>query len=80
MPGTGALLKAVDDSTPESKNAQLCEAHFFIGLRKSKLGDKKQAAAHFQKSLETKSAGLSAYRGAQFQLQALAISDAKAQP
>ena len=55
---------------PKLKNAQLCEAYYFIGERRSQADDKKNATAFYQLVLTTKETQLSAYRGAQFALQA----------
>ena len=60
------VLGVIDSKDPQAKNAQLCEAHFFIGLKKSRDGDTAAAEKHFQESLNTKATHLSAYRGAQF--------------
>ena len=48
------------------KNAQLCEAYYFVAERRSQAGDKTNAAAFYQEVLKTKAVQLSAYRGAQF--------------
>ena len=48
------------------KNAQLCEAYYFVAERRSQAGDKANAAAFYQEVLKTKAVQLSAYRGAQF--------------
>jgi lipoprotein NlpI len=48
------------------KNAQLCEAYYFIAERRSQAGDKTNAAAFYAEVLKTKANQLSAYRGAQF--------------
>ncbi|MCH7688024.1 MAG: tetratricopeptide repeat protein [Planctomycetes bacterium] len=62
------LLKAVSTKPPEINAAQLCEAHYFIGLRKHRSGSAKIAQQHFQKAVQTKATYLSAYRGAQVAL------------
>ena len=54
---------------PKLKNAQLCEAYYFIGERRTQANDKTNAATFYQLVLNTKEAQLSAYRGAQFALQ-----------
>ena len=58
------LLKAVSAKPPEINAAQLCEAHYFIGLREHRSGSANSARMHFQKAVLTKATYLSAYRGA----------------
>jgi tetratricopeptide (TPR) repeat protein len=58
------LLKAVSKQPPEINAAQLCEAHYFIGLRKHRAGSAENARQHFQKAVQTKATYLPAYRGA----------------
>ena len=48
------------------KNAQLCEAYYFVAERRSQAGDKANATLFYQEVLKTKATQLSAYRGAQF--------------
>ncbi len=62
------LLKSVDKSDPLGADAELCEAHFYIGMSKKLAGDNQAAESHFQKALDTQATRLSAYRGAQFAL------------
>lgn len=63
------LVQAVDKATtPAMKNAQLCEAYYFIAERRAQAGDKANATAFYQQVLKTNAVDLSAYRGAQFQL------------
>ncbi len=65
------LVKAVDKATNATmKNAQLCEAYYFIAERRGQAGDKTNATAFYQQVLKTNAVDLSAYRGAQFQLRA----------
>lgn len=65
------LVKSIDKVTePRLKNAQLCEAYYFIAERRHQLGDKSNAAIFHQQALKTNAADLSAYRGAQFALRA----------
>jgi len=71
------LLAAVTTKDAGIRKAQLCEAHFFIGLRLRAEGKQQQAAGHFQKALDTKMRQLSAYRGAQFALKKIAVTDEK---
>lgn len=66
---TGAeLLKSVDMKNATTKTAQICEAHFFIGVREAAAGDTKSAQLNFQKSVSTKQSHLSAFQGAQLEL------------
>jgi lipoprotein NlpI len=62
-----AAEKGVDKETlAPLKNAQLCEAYYFIAERRSQAGDKANATAFYQQVLKTNLYELSAYRGAQF--------------
>jgi lipoprotein NlpI len=66
------LVKGVEKVTdPKLKNAQLCEAYYFIAERRLQAGDKSSAAAFYQQVLKTNAVDLSAYRGAQFAERAL---------
>lgn len=65
------LLDEVETSDEQVQNDQLCEAHFFIGLRKRAEGRMKESEEHFRKALETESGHLSAYRGAHIALKKL---------
>lgn len=60
-----AAAKAQD---PNLKNAQTCEAYYFIAELKQAKGDAAGASAAYQQALKTKAINLSAYRGAQFAL------------
>lgn len=65
------LVKAVEKAeNPTLKNAQLAEAYYFIAERRSQAGDKANARAFYEQVLKTNAVDLSAYRGAQFALQA----------
>jgi len=65
-----ALYDYVQKTTePKLKNAQLCEAYYFIAERRSQANDKTNAAAFYQQVISTKESQLSAFRGAQFALQ-----------
>jgi len=68
------LLAAVSIRDPAGAEAQLCEAHFYIGMQKKLAGDAKGAEEHFQKTLETRADRLSAYRGAQFELKKFGVA------
>ena len=68
------LVKAVEKATDVNlKNAQLCEAYYFIGERRLQAGDKTNAIVFYQQVLKTNAVQLSAYRGAQFALQAAGV-------
>ncbi|MBX3438958.1 MAG: tetratricopeptide repeat protein [Planctomycetaceae bacterium] len=61
------LLAAIDSQNTKLRDAQLCEAYYFIGLRlqKEKQGDPKR---YFQRAVESKATQLSAYRAAKLEL------------
>jgi tetratricopeptide (TPR) repeat protein len=50
------------------KNAQLCEAYFFIAERRNQAKDKANATAFYKQVIQTKASQLSAFRGAQYAL------------
>ena len=54
---------------PKMKNAQRCEAYFFIAERRYAANDKANATTFYKQVLQTKAAQLSAFRGAQYALQ-----------
>ncbi len=58
------LLSAVTNKQNESRNSQICEAHFFLGLIKADAADFKNAKMHFKEALKTNAFHLSAYQGA----------------
>ncbi|HUG94488.1 MAG TPA: tetratricopeptide repeat protein [Planctomycetaceae bacterium] len=62
------LLKAANVADSAARNAQLCEAHFFIGQQHALAGDEQAAADHFRQSVDTGARHLSAYRGAEYAL------------
>ena len=65
------LVKAVEKATNANlKNAQLCEAYYFIAERRAQAGDKANAMAFYQQVTKTNAVDLSAYRGAQFAIRA----------
>ncbi|MEX0703418.1 MAG: tetratricopeptide repeat protein [Planctomycetales bacterium] len=63
-----ALLDAARKSEERARADRECEAHYWIGRRLAAAGQQQQAQAEFQQALAMKSAHLSAYRGAQFEL------------
>ena len=70
-----ALMEAMVADNPQIRSAQLCEAHYFIGLRESAAGNSKEAATHFRQALETRAMHLSAYRGSQIALDRLQVAE-----
>ncbi|MCA9053968.1 MAG: tetratricopeptide repeat protein [Planctomycetaceae bacterium] len=60
------VFAAIDDSTPETKAMQECEANYFVGLRHASRNQPDQARQYFQKSLATGQRHLAAYRGAMY--------------
>ncbi len=68
------LLARTNSENQEDGQAQLCEAHFFIGERMLTSGDTQQAIAHFRKALETGVKHLSAYRGSEMALKHLNVA------
>ena len=62
----GFVAKTTD---AKLKNAQMCEAYYFIAERRFQAEDKAAATAFYQQVIQTKETQLSAYRGAQFALQ-----------
>jgi len=62
------LLATADKTEGPLRAAQLCEAAYFQAEKKAAAGDAAGAAALYQKTLDTKQAHLSAYRGAQYAL------------
>jgi tetratricopeptide (TPR) repeat protein len=66
------LLEATKTKGPTTEQAisdKTCEAHYFIGQRLGNMNKKDQAMQHYQQaSDQTLSQGLSAYRGAQYEL------------
>jgi len=69
------LIDAARSSNQTTQNAQLCEAHFFIGWRKTSAGMTGAAATHYQQALKTNAKQLSAYRGAQYALKKFDVAD-----
>lgn len=61
------LLQAANDSNPTFQTGKKCEAHFFIGSKKTSDGTA-DAAEHFRQSVATKSFTLAAYRASRFEL------------
>lgn len=64
------LLGAADVDNPTQRDAQLCEAYYFIGLRRQKDGQG-DPARYFRRAVESRSTQLSAYRAATIELSRL---------
>ncbi len=61
------LLASIDSQNRDLRDAQLCEAYYFIGLRLQKDGQG-DPARYFQRAVESRSTQLSAYRAAKIEL------------
>jgi lipoprotein NlpI len=68
------LIGSIVGDDERIKNAQRCEAHYFLGQKALKEGRSDAAAEHFKKSLAAETKDLSAYRGSQFALERLEIA------
>lgn len=66
-----ALLRAVDSKNAAAKKAQLCEAHYFIGLRKYDSEGATAAKVHFKKAVDSGQRQLSAFHAARLALHRL---------
>ena len=66
------LLTAAKSSDKRKERGQLCEAWFYIGMKKLMAGDKAGAEACFNKSLATDQKGSTEYHFARAELKALA--------
>jgi lipoprotein NlpI len=67
------LVNFVAKTTDEKmKNAQLCEAYYFIAERRNQAKDKTNATAFYKQVIQTKANQLSAFRGAQYALNSFA--------
>jgi lipoprotein NlpI len=62
------VINAADNKDENLKNAQLCEAFYFCGEKRTIAADAGGAAQYYQQAIATKQTHLSAYRGAQFAL------------
>ncbi len=63
-----ALLAQVDKEPQEFRKSLLCDAYYFIGLRKSNLGDAAGGQQAYSKSIATGEVRLSSYRGSELAL------------
>ncbi len=61
------LLASIDSQNTDLRDAQLCEAYYFIGLRLQKDGQG-DPARYFHRAVESRSTQLSAYRAATIEL------------
>ena len=68
---TADQLLAAISKDQNVRNAQMCEAYFFIGERLARAGDANQAQQQFQAAVQTKATNLSAFRGSQLALEGL---------
>lgn len=62
------LVNAADNKEETLKQAQLCEAFYFCGEKRTVAADAGGAAQYYQQAIATKQSHLSAYRGSQFAL------------
>lgn len=62
------LLKAADPKNADARKAQLCEAHYFIGLKQRLSGKEKEAATHFRQAVALNQRQLAAHQGARLEL------------
>jgi Tfp pilus assembly protein PilF len=60
------VFAAIDNSNPETKAMQECEANYFVGLRFASRNQPDQAQQYFEKALATKQRHLAAFRGAMY--------------
>lgn len=72
------LLETTESEDAMTAKSQACEAHFFIGQKKTIEGDQQEAIAHFRKSLETEITHLSAYRGSEMALKRQGVANSPA--
>jgi hypothetical protein len=66
------VLSAISGRDADHEDAQRCEAFYFIGQRWLLEGKPEDAEAYFQQALNSSSRHLSAFRGAQYALDAFA--------
>ncbi len=62
------VINAADNKDENLKNAQLCEAFYFCGEKRTIAADVGGATQYYQQAIATKQSHLSAYRGSQFAL------------
>lgn len=74
------LLQSTNQTDESAKSAQLCEAHYFIGLRQQLAKNAEAAREHFEKAVATKQRQLSAFQGAQLALKKPKVAGAGAGP
>lgn len=71
LAGTLAEDDFLSAAKANGSGAQLCQGCYFIGMKHLLAGDKKAAAAFFQKSLDTKAVTIAEYHNAEAELNAL---------
>ncbi len=62
------VINAADNKEETLKQAQLCEAFYFSGEKRTVAADMGGATQYYQQAIATKQSHLSAYRGSQFAL------------
>jgi tetratricopeptide (TPR) repeat protein len=73
----GGLMAAVDQSDPEMKKIQECEAQFFAGQLLIAKGEPDKANQHFRNALATNLKHLSVHRGSRYELKDFAQTAAE---
>ncbi len=68
------LAATTQGDNADVSKAQQCEAHFFIGQHQALAGNTAAAVASYRKSIDTKVAHLSAYRGAEMALKRMNVA------
>ena len=66
-----ALLAAVHPTDPKARDAQMCEAYYFMGLEMIRRNRPADARGYFSQAAQKKMGRLSAYRGSQIALRSL---------
>lgn len=62
------LLAAIHPTDEKAREAQICEAYYFMGLEMTRRGRAPEARGYFQQAAQRKLGRLSAFRGAQLAL------------
>ncbi|MFV0443404.1 MAG: tetratricopeptide repeat protein [Planctomycetaceae bacterium] len=60
------VFASIDNSTPQTKSMQECEANYFVGLRYASRNKPEEASKFFEKALTTRQRHLAAFRGAMY--------------
>ncbi|MFN0198232.1 MAG: tetratricopeptide repeat protein [Planctomycetaceae bacterium] len=74
------LIKVAEAAPANEKDAKICEAHFFIGLKKLQSSDPSSAVDNFRLAMESKGKHMWAYRGAEFYMKKFSNTQQAAQP